>query len=375
MRTIRIMIITTALMAVLCMPCCVYAEAAYTPEEYADILLEKMSTSQKCAQLMLVSLPDSNAAKEQKSRQYGGYILFAKDFRDTTRSKLKKSIKNWQKKSKVRMLIAVDEEGGTVVRASYYKHFRKKKFRSPRSLFNQGGYKKVVADTKTKDAFLKKLGINCNLAPVAYVPYKSSNFIYDRALSTKESRVTKYIGKVVVRMKKDNVVSTLKHFPGYGGCGDTHGNIIHDKRSLKTFKKRDLKPFQRGIDKGADMIMFSHLIVNAFDDKRPVSISKKAHTYLRKEMGFKGVIITDGIGMKGLHDFVHGDSGEAAVRAVLSGSDMICVTTDRTAVYKSLKKAAKSGRITKKRLNRSVRRILNIKIYRGIIKMPKLEAS
>lgn len=373
MKAIRTLIITGIFAAMLCIPCtpCIYADSAYTPEEYADLLLKDMSTGQKCAQLMLVSLPDSGAAKEQKTRQYGGYLLFSKDFKNTTRSKLKKSIKSWQKKSKVKMLIAVDEEGGTVVRASFYKHFRSRKFRSPRSLYKEGGYKKVIADVKTKDAFLKKLGINCNLAPVADVPYKKSNFIYDRAFSTNTGKVTKYIGKAVVRMKKDHVVSTLKHFPGYGGCGDTHGEIIHDKRPLKTFKKRDLKPFQRGIDKGADMIMFSHLIVNAFDEKRPVSISKKAHTYLRKEMGFKGVIITDGIGMKGLHDFVHGDSGEAAVRAVLSGSDMICVTTDRKAVYKSLKSAVKSGRITKERLNRSVRRILIMKINRGIIEVPE----
>lgn len=349
----------------------VYASQTYTAEDYADILLDDMSTNRKCAQLMLVSVPSSHPAKTQKTYQYGGYLLFARDFKGSTKSKFKSKVKLWQKKSNVGMLIAVDEEGGTVVRASLYNQFRKSKFRSPRKLYKSGGYSKVVSDTKKKDAFLKKLGINCNLAPVADVPYKSSNFIYDRAFSTSTKRTTKGIGKIVAQMKKDKMISTLKHFPGYGGNGDTHGNIIRDKRSLKKFKNRDLKPFQKGIDKGADMIMVSHIIVNAFDKKKPASISKKVHTYLREKMGFEGVIITDAIGMQGLQKYVQGDSGEAAVRAILAGNDMICVTADRSDVYKSLKKAVKKGRISKKRLNKSVRRILIMKIKKGIIKIPK----
>lgn len=70
-------------------------------------------------------------------------------------------------------------------------------------------------------------------------------------------------------MGSKNLTSTLKHFPGYGNNGDTHTQLIHDYLSKKSFKKRDLKPFQPGIDAGCDMVMVSHNIVHCFDSKNP----------------------------------------------------------------------------------------------------------
>ena len=342
----------------------------YTVEEYADLLLSEMSVKDKTAQLILAEHPSSGAVSAQKKYQYGGYVLFTRDFSSSSPAKMKKTIKKYQKNSRIPMLIAVDEEGGTVVRASYYKDFRSSKFLSPREVYASGGFKGIVSDTKKKDKFLKSLGINTNLAPVADVTYSKNDFMYERAFSNNAASVCKFVRKTVARMNKDNVVSTLKHFPGYGRNGDTHGRIIRDKRSLKTFKKRDLRPFAAGIDQGVDMIMMSHTIVNAFDKKNPVSLSKKAHRYLRNNMKFDGVIITDGLGMKGVTDFVNGNQGEAAVRAIIAGNDMVCGTGNPTVIYKALKKAVSSGRITKSRLNESVRRILIMKIRRGLIELP-----
>lgn len=340
---------------------------AETPEEQADRILAGMNTKQKITQMMVVSMPSSGAAAIQEKNQFGGYILFGRDFYRTNKAGMQKLTASIQKRSGIPALIGTDEEGGTVVRASLYSKYRKTKFRSPRQVYKAGGYDGITKDTKVKDKFLKSLGLNCNFAPVADVPYKKGDFIYDRSFSISVSKTSKFVKLTVTRMGSDKVLSVLKHFPGYGGNGDTHNRIIRDKRSLKTFEQRDLKPFAAGIKAGADMIMMSHVKVNAFDSKRPASLSKKAHNYLRKDMGFQGVIITDDLGMAGILDFAGGDSGKAAVMAVKAGNDMLCVTTDYKVCYRAIRDAVRNGEISRSQLDKSVKRILLMKIKRGII--------
>ena len=340
--------------------------AADPIEEQADSILSEMSTEEKLAQMMLVAMPQKKAVSVQEDYQFGGYILFGRDFARSTKKSLKKEISRCNKVSDIDMLVAVDEEGGTVVRASLYRKFRKSIFKSPQAVYKSGGYKAVTRDTRTKDKYLKSLGINCNLAPVADVAYRKNNFIYKRSFSTSAGKVSKFVKLTVKQMDADNMVSAMKHFPGYGNNGDTHGKMIRDRRSYFTFYTRDLRPFRAGIESGADMIMMSHTIVNAFDKKRPVSLSSKAVRYLREDMGFDGVIITDGLGMKAVTEFA-GSQGKAAVRAVRAGNDMICVTGNYKKCYEALCDAAEEGKISEKQIDTSVKRILMMKIRRGII--------
>jgi len=332
--------------------------------ENVEKLMKKMSWKEKVAQMILVTAP-ADAVSVQKSRQFGGFVLFAGDFEKATPASVKTRIKKIQKASKIPMLIAVDEEGGTVVRASKYRQFRSKPYASPRSVYAAGKWDGIVKDTKSKAKFLKNLGINTNLAPVADVAYKSSDFIYKRSFSTGAKSTSTFIKKVVKTMGEKNLVSTLKHFPGYGNNGDTHTLLIHDRRSKKTFKNRDLKPFQAGIDAGCDMIMVSHNIVHCFDAKNPASISPKVISYLRKDMGFDGVVVTDSITMAGVLKYT-GSIGKSAVRAVKAGNDLLC-TSEYKKTYSALVKAVKNNEISKKRIEESVKRILLMKYKRGII--------
>lgn len=343
------------------------AKKALTVEERADEILKGMTLREKITQMMLVYVPDEEATRKQKENQFGGYVLFARNFKKHTKSSKTKQIAGYQKASKIKMLIAVDEEGGTVNRVSLYKAFRSSPFKSPRALYNNGGYKKITSDTKEKAKLLTSLGINTNLAPVADVAYSKSNYMYSRSFSTSAKSTSKYITTVVKEMKKDNMISTLKHFPGYGNNGNTHTDIIKDKRSMETFTSRDLLPFQAGIDAGCDMIMVSHNIVYAFDKKNPASLSKKVHNYLRSEMGFDGVIVTDGLAMAGVLDFVGGNRGEAMVRAIIAGNDMVCTGAYLSAVNATIK-AVKDKRISEQQINDSVKRILIMKLKHNIIK-------
>lgn len=353
---------------------CLFSQAAYaakapkTEEEIEELVEEKldqMTQKQKAAQMILVAAP-SNAATIQKKYQFGGYVLFANDFQNATKASLKKRIRGIQNNSNIPMLIAVDEEGGTVVRASKFRQFRSKAYNSPRYVYSQGGWNAIEQDARSKAGFLKELGINTNLAPVADVAYHSSDFIYRRSFSTNAKSASTFIEKTVTQMAKKDVVSTLKHFPGYGNNGDTHTHLIHDYRSKETFEKRDLKPFEAGIDADCDMIMVSHNIVHCFDAKNPASISPKVISYLREEMGYEGVVVTDSITMAGVSKYT-GSVGKSAVRAVQAGNDLIC-TSEYKQTYSALIEAVQEKKISEKRLDKSVKRILLMKYKRGIWK-------
>ena len=343
-------------------------DASY--EKRAEQILKKMTLSQKAGQMIFYSGRMKNPQKKLKAGKYGGYLMYAADFKGSTPKKTRKKLARYQKYSRkysgVGMFIGVDEEGGIVNRVSIWKKFRKSPFRSPKTLYKAGGMKKVRKDALSKSGFLKALGINTNFAPVVDVPYKSGNYIYARAVSIKPKKTCTYARTVVCAMNSRKIVSVVKHFPGYGGNGDTHTNMVRDKRSLKTLKKRDLKPFQAAIDRNCSMIMVSHNIVKAFDKKRPATISPAVHRYLRKNMGYRGVVITDSMGMAGVKKYAK-DNGSLAVKAVKAGNDMIC-TPYGSASRKAIIKAVKSGKISKKRVNASVKRILVLKLRMGIIK-------
>ena len=167
-------------------------EALDEDEKRIEELLDSMTLSEKIAQMLMVYLP-SDAKAVQKERQYGGYVLFANSFKNSSKDKMKSKIKGFQKVSDINMLIAVDEEGGSVVRASKYKQFRSAPFKSPRKVYQSGGWNAIKKDAENKSIFLTSLGINTNLAPVADVAYSSGNFIYNRSFSTNVKSTSKFI--------------------------------------------------------------------------------------------------------------------------------------------------------------------------------------
>ena len=190
--------------------------------------------------------------------------------------------------------------------------------------------------------------------------------MWPRSFSSNAKKTSNFISKTVAVMNKMKVVSVLKHFPGYGNNGNTHTDVIRDKRKLGTFKKRDLKPFKAGIKSGCGMIMISHNIVKCLDSKRPASISPKVQKYLRKNLGYDGVIISDSLGMDGVSRFASGQ-GTLAVKCFKAGTDIV-LAANGTKAAKSILKAVKNKKISKARLDRSVLRILKLKLRMGIIK-------
>jgi len=165
-------------------------------------------------------------------------------------------------------------------------------------------------------------------------------------------------------MGEYNLGSILKHFPGYGSNVDTHTGLSLDDRSLAALEEYDLIPFRAGIDAGCGAVMMSHVIATAFDAQLPVSLSPKAHRYLREEMGFTGVIVTDDLAM-GAITGQYG-AGEAAVLAVLAGNDLLCVS-DYELQYQAVLEAVRSGRIPLSLVKEAAIRVLTWKYGLGIL--------
>jgi len=257
------------------------------------------------------------------------------------------------------MVIAVDEEGGTVNRVSLYGQFCSSPFLSPQDLYAQGGWDAVTADTREKCALLKSLGINVNLAPVCDVSTNAGDFIYSRSFGQDAELTSQYVRTVVGAMNGSGVGCVLKHFPGYGNNVDTHTGVAVDDRPYSTFEDSDFLPFEEGLDAGAGAVLVCHNIVSCMDGASPASLSAAVHDILRGDLGFGGVIITDDLSMDAIRDFSGGEA--AAVLAVEAGNDMLCCT-DYADQYEAVLVAVQSGEISRERLDESVRRILEWKI-------------
>lgn len=330
----------------------------------AQELLDGMTLEEKVGQMFIARCPETDAAQLAADYHLGGYILFGRDFKDKTAEQVTTDIQSCQDAAEIPLLIAVDEEGGTVNRVSSNPNLRSSPFRSPQSLYSEGGLELVRSDAQEKCRLLESLGININFAPVCDVSQDPADFIYDRTLGRDAQETSQYVAAVVETMAEEGMGSVLKHFPGYGNNTDTHTGVAYDDRPYDTFLTSDFLPFQAGIAAGADMVLVSHNIVSAMDEASPASLSPEVHRVLREDLGFTGVIVTDDLVMDGVRDFAGDD--EAAVLAVQAGNDLICCTDFQTQVPAVLA-AVESGEITEEQIDAAVLRVLTMKLRLGIL--------
>lgn len=335
-----------------------------TEDDKVANLVAEMSTKEKVGQLFLARVPVENALSDIQEYHLGGYLLFGRDVEGKTYDEVQSTIAQYQETSEVPMLIAADEEGGTVSRVSRNSQLVATPFQSPQDLYAQGGWDTITKDTTDKAGILKELGIDAGLFPVADVATDPNAFIYDRTIGQDAKGTAEYVTTVVKALKKAQSGSTLKHFPGYGNNQDSHTDIVTDTRSMEELKDNDLVPFQAGIDAGVDSVLVSHNIVNAIDDSVPASVSAPVHDLLRKDMGFDGVIMTDDMDMAGLADFMSQE--EAGLKALQAGNDLILSSTYASQIPYVLQ-AIEDGEYSEKDLDASVTRVLNWKEELGLL--------
>lgn len=323
--------------------------------------LKNMSIDQKIGQLLLVRYPEEEQKDVLKKYQFGGYLFFAKDFRNKTKDEVISMINDLQAASKIPILTAVDEEGGIVVRVSSNPNLRSERFLSSQKLYELGGFDKIKEDTIEKSNLLKELGLNLNLAPVVDVSTNKDDYMYERSIGQNSDITAEYAKTVISASKGSGVSYTLKHFPGYGNNIDTHTASSIDNRSLDDIEKNDLPPFKAGIEAKAEAILVSHNIVDSIDNKNPASISPKVHKLLRKNLNFSGIVITDDLEMGATKDIE-----DKSVKAILADNDLLIVT-DYLESINEIKNAINNKIITENDLDKKVLKILEWKYYKKLL--------
>ncbi len=329
-------------------------------------ILGTMSTEDKLGQVILARCP-KEPVENMEQYHLGGYTLYGEDFRYADTESVQLLTSGISAANPVAPFIAVDEEGGTVVRISGYSQFRDEAFSSPQVLYQRGGTELIVLEEEEKARLLKSLGINFNLAPVADISSDTSSYIYPRTMGQDAEGTAECVSLIVKTDNRFRLCSCLKHFPGYGDNTDTHSGAAHDPREQYEFYNRDFAVFEAGINTDKELVpavMVGHTVYDMIDPDHPASLSPVIHEILRDRLAFDGVVVTDDLGMDAVKEYAGEES--VYVSALLAGNDLLCVTDFETA-YNDLREARIDGVITEDMLDEHVTRILLMKLRYGII--------
>jgi beta-N-acetylhexosaminidase len=215
----------------------------------------------------------------------------------------------------------------------------------------------------------RALGVHVNFAPVVDVNNNPRNPVINTRSYGEDPQMVGRLASAYIRgLQSAGVAATLKHFPGHGDTDvDSHLGLPVIKHPRARLDQMELVPFRAGIAAGADAVMTAHIELPELDPtpKTPTTLSGPiVQGLLRKDLGFDGLIYTDSMGMAGVAAIYA--PGEAAVRAVKAGNDVILHSPDDEAAFTALVAAVKSGEIPEAQVNESVQRILRAKARAGL---------
>lgn len=215
---------------------------------------------------------------------------------------------------------------------------------------------------KSIGSLMSAYGLNLDLAPVADVLSGNSTGIGDRTFGTDAQTVSDMALEVIRGIQEEDVNAAMKYFPGYGAASSNMSGFPVINSSLDELKKKEFLPYSNAIAQGLDFVMVGHISVpNVTGDDTPASLSEKMISeVLRKDLGFKGIVMTDYLNDKTI--VKNYGAADAAVKAIQAGADLLLEPDDLEAAYEGVLKAVKKGDITEDRLDESIYRILRVKL-------------
>lgn len=319
-------------------------------EENAEKLLKSLTLQEKVSQMIMAI----TSSAEDLKQNVGGYVILYNS------NDIKSDIEASKTYNRIPAIYSSDEEGGQVkqVLSGY----------QSQQYFGQND-SKLVSESKNKAKEMLSLGLNMNLAPVADVSDKDSYMGQDeRSFGSDFNIASKCVQKVVGAFKENGLMSVLKHFPGYGNAKDTHpedgeddGRVYNEKNDITD----DINVFKAGIDAGATAIMRGHFISTAIDSEKEASISTKVGKYIREQLDFDGIVMTDALNM-GAITSQYNNLDELAVACVKAGNDML-MTEHVDTFVNAIVEAVENGEIKEETIDESVKRILKAKFEYGLI--------
>jgi beta-N-acetylhexosaminidase len=268
--------------------------------------------------------------------------------------------------------LALDQEGGNVVRVNDQVVV----LPSNMALGATRSAELAYAAGRAQGEDLRRLGFNMNLAPVLDVNLNPRNPVIGVRSYGDSVPLVSELGRAFVRGQQDaGLVTVAKHFPGHGSTdADSHTALPVMPESREQVLAQ-MEPFRAAVQDGLDGLMTAHVAIpHLTGDTVPATLHPQVlDVLLRRELGFDGLVITDEMEMEAI--IRRYGVGPAAVMAVKAGADMVLVPWSaerKTEVYEALLEAARSGELSSERLEQSVRRILAVKVRRGLFESPPL---
>lgn len=362
--------------------------AAQPPDEQIDALLAGMTLREKIGQLFIVrpdaldpeqtqdQINDAGAAgvtaltdaMRQRLGRYpvGGVVLFGKNLTDP--QQLVAFTTELHEAGETPMLVAVDEEGGTVARLANHPGFDEVPDFPDAEKVGEGGTDAAYEMGNTIGGYLAGYGIDLDFAPVADVNTNPDNTVIGaRAFSHDPQQAAELVAAAVQGFHDGGVLCCIKHYPGHGDTAeDSHKDLAVTQKSWQELLSCELVPFAAGIDAGADLVMAGHIAApEVTGDDTPASLSPQLMQMLREELSFAGVIVTDSLAMEGITKQY--TSAQAAVQAIQAGADILLMPNGLAEAFDALVAAVEDGTIPESRIDESAARVLALKARCGLI--------
>jgi len=342
----------------------------YLHSPWVDSLMRTLTPRQRVAQLFMVAAYSNKAPVYQDSistliRDYGigGLIFFQGGPVRQTRL-----LNRFQRESRVPLLVAMDGEWGAGMRLDSILRFPYQMSLGAVPAADSG----LIYDMGREVARqFRRLGMQVNFAPVVDVNNNPANPVIGfRAWGEKPAEVTRLSRLYMRGMQDAGVLAVAKHFPGHGDVeADSHLGLPLVRVDRARLDSLELPPFKSMIANGIGGMMVAHLQVPALDTARgPSTLSRPIVTgVLRQQLGFRGVVFTDAMNMQGVIKVT--PTGEAEVRALLAGNDVLEFSKNVPLALRTVLAAVDSGRITQARIDESCRRVLALKQWAGLRKL------
>lgn len=329
--------------------------------ENGDIMdIDSLSIQEKVAQKLIFGINSSNIniiIELIKKYKIGGVILYKKNYSNYLEMlEVIKRLKEANKNNKIPLFISVDQEGGRVNRFPIDFHLIRNNYDMSKENVDL-----IYKNGNITGMILNQMGINMNFAPVVDINENDSKVLYKRCFYGDSDNVVKCSEQYINAMKKNGVISVIKHFPGHGATNvDSHllPPYVYD---YKKILDKHIKPFEELIKKDADALMVGHLVIRGLTGGMPASISSKfINNYIRDRYKYDGLIITDEINMLSksvIYNF------NLVKRSMFSYGDIVLIKINDkydNFIEKSVK-YINNNPMYLEMLDNSVRRIINVK--------------
>ena len=309
-----------------------------------------------------VTYVDGMMRKAMEKYHVGGIMLYEKNIIDP--EQLTEFTSELQDTADVPLFIGVKELGGEYAPIANNVNFNVKLFDNMNMIGASGDADKAEILGNEIGKYLASYGVNVDIAPCADISLNSDKVI-DKNFSADAGIVSNMVSAEIDGLHKAGVMAAVNHFPGYADSNADGDNIFYNGSLWETILERDAAPFVDSLDK-TDLLLVGHIELPAVtDDEYPASMSQQfIQDKIRDELEYKGVIMTDSMAASSItQNYMQGD---CAVEAIIAGADIVLTPYDLDKAYRAVLKAAEDGKITKSRINGSVRRILTLKAENGL---------